>query len=97
MIRFTEQGRKGQVVEGKLEGQLEQEDLATLLQLLKVYEDQGIQEICLRVDELLPADPLSGKALGRLCQGAPRVRFCSASGFRRELLAGYGLEVESSG
>lgn len=97
MIRFTEQGRKGQVVEGKLEGHLEQEDLATLLQLLRSYEESGIQEVCVQVDELLPADPLSGKALGRLCQGAPRVRFCSASGFRRALLAGYGLEVEPSG
>ena len=93
MIRLAEHQRRGAVVEGTLEGHLAQEDIAVLVQALARYQQEGVEELRLAVDGLLPLEPGACQALAQLlCR--PGLRLCAASGFVRTLLASYGLEVE---
>ena len=93
MIRLTEKWRREAVVHSALEGDLRREDLGLVARALEAYGKEGIEEVHLVVDGLLPSDPTVCKGLGRVEPEGMKLRLHSSRGFLRDLLASYGMEV----
>lgn len=95
MIRLRETSSGVNQVDVLLEGQLDESGVGVVAEVLGQYRQRGGLEVRLLLDGLRNVDHRSCASLRGLSRKHPDIRLAAASAFLRDLLAGYGLRVDS--